>query len=121
MSMKGADASPRSPSLMYEGGAFNFDGRRLSPSDKVGYGQSAVVELLSYTLLCLSCKSVRGWHKSHKDEVREMKSSVDWKTIALHSLSDLRAMGVPIERIILMTPEILAAVDHYDREMTAYS
>ena len=104
---------------MYEGGAFNIDGRRLSPSDKVGYGKCSC-GLLSYTLYASAAERKR-WHKSHKDEVREMRSSVDWKTIALHSLSDLRAMGVPIERIILMTPEILAAVDHYDREMTAYS
>jgi hypothetical protein len=30
-------------------------------------------------------------------------------------------MGVPIEKIILVTPEIIVMVNEYDRDMTSYS
>lgn len=47
--------------------------------------------------------------------------AMQWRQLALHALHDLRMLGVPIEQIILMTPEVLAAVDEYDREQTSYT
>lgn len=45
----------------------------------------------------------------------------DWKRLALHALADLRALGVTIEYIVGMTPEVLAEVERYERERTTYS
>ena len=45
----------------------------------------------------------------------------DWRKLALHALSDLRALGVPIERIVGMTDTVLDEVEQYERGQTAYS
>lgn len=50
-----------------------------------------------------------------------MDEEIDWKELACHALLDLRMLGVDISKILMMTPEIIAQVDLYDREMTAYS
>lgn len=44
-----------------------------------------------------------------------------WRQLALHALHDLRLTGVPIDKIIGMTPDVLTEVDRYDREMEAFS
>lgn len=49
------------------------------------------------------------------------ESKPDWKRLALHALHDLRAVGIPIEKISGVTPEVIAAVDDYDREMSSYA
>lgn len=45
----------------------------------------------------------------------------EWQRLALHALSDLRALGIPIEKIIGMTPAVLHLVEQYEREMSSFS
>lgn len=44
----------------------------------------------------------------------------DWRKLAIHALSDLRILGVDITEVTT-SPEVIAAVDLYDRDSTAYS
>ena len=46
---------------------------------------------------------------------------VRWKALALLALHDLRVMGVPIEKVEGVTPEVVAEVDRYSREMETFS
>jgi hypothetical protein len=45
----------------------------------------------------------------------------DWRRIALHALSDLRMLGVPIDRIISVDDDVVRQVDEYDRDQAAFS
>lgn len=45
----------------------------------------------------------------------------DWKKLALHALSDLQLLGVPIEKMIDVDDEVLREVEAYQRNDTAYS
>ena len=105
--------------LLFEGAPFDARGQRCPLNMRVGYGKCSCGEL--GPTLEESTKARQRWHKEHKDLIREGKKPVDWKTIALHALSDLRALGIPIEKILLMTPDILKAVGDYERDMTSYS
>ena len=44
-----------------------------------------------------------------------------WKHMAVHTLHDLRMLGVPIEKILGMTPDVLNEVDTYSRNSTSYT
>ena len=44
-----------------------------------------------------------------------------WKRLALHALSDLRQMGVPIDKIVGVTPGIIEEVNLYDMDQASYS
>lgn len=49
----------------------------------------------------------------------------DWKPVALHALSDLRALGVDIEQLLVIPAALKGTVsrmvDNYDQEMSSYS
>ena len=45
----------------------------------------------------------------------------DWKALALHALSDLAYLGVPIEKMSGVDDEVLAEVEREQRNDTAYS
>lgn len=44
-----------------------------------------------------------------------------WRALALHSLTDLRALGVDISRIGLMRGTVLEQVIEFERDGLAYS
>jgi hypothetical protein len=45
----------------------------------------------------------------------------DWQRLALHALSDLRALGVDISRIICVDDDVVRLVNEYDRDQAAFS
>lgn len=47
--------------------------------------------------------------------------TTDWRQIALNALSSLRACGIDVSVMVGMTPEVLAELENYQREETAFS
>lgn len=46
---------------------------------------------------------------------------IDWRRIALDALSDLCALGVPVEEMLCMTPAVHDALEAHMREQESYS
>ena len=53
--------------------------------------------------------------------VRVVSMDRDWKALALHALSDLAYLGVPIEKMLGVDDEVLAEVEREQRNDTSYS
>ncbi len=45
----------------------------------------------------------------------------EWREVALSALSVLRMMGVSVDKMLCMTPDILDQLATYERDLTNYS
>jgi len=59
------------------------------------------------------------------NDIEELSFSFEeatkWRQLALHALSDLDVLGVPIDKIIGVNEEVLEEVQKYQRDQTSYS
>jgi len=59
------------------------------------------------------------------EDIEELSFSFEeatkWRKLALHALSDLDVLGVPIDKIIGVDEEVLKEVGDYQRDQTSFS